>query len=228
MYGENTAALRSALTTLLQQHRIQQRIGGAGIHTVPMSTTTEQRAEIGQLIQRYRCGVLTWCHQALTAAEPTLHGADASKFDLDLRQRLDASRGASTASLPTLADLTVPHEFALVDAWRRAAKATALGEHDVTGEIAHDHPSPDECLTVIKDVAEIIRGLIVLDRRYKNIPGWERLAGSEKLRRAADGCAFINASDYRVDRRGWRPRATTSDEPAHPGIGGVIQANSTC
>ena len=224
MYGENSAALRSALTTLLQQHRIQQRIGGAGIHTVPMSTTTEQREEIGQLIQRYRCGVLTWCHQALIAADPTLHGADASDFELDLRRRLDTSRRASTASLPTLADLTAPHEFALVDAWRRAGKAAALGEHDLTGEIAHGHLSLEECLTVIKDAAEIIRGLVVLDRRYTNIPGWERLKGREGLQRAADGCAFINASDYSVDRRGWRPRATTIRGPARPGIGGVIQA----
>ena len=224
MYGENSAALRTALTTLLRQHRIQQRIGGAGMHTVPVTTTAEQREVIGQLIQRYRYGVLTWCQQALTVADPRMHGSEASVFELDLRARLDASRRASTARLPTLADLTVPQEFALVDAWRRAAQAAALGEHDLIGEIAHDLSSLDECLTVIKDVAEIVRSLIVLDRRYKNVPGWERLKGRERLQRAADGCAFISASDYAVDRRGWRPQAKTIDGPARPGIAGVLQA----
>ena len=43
MYGENTRLLRDSLRELLTQHRIQQRIGGAGIHTVPETTTVEAR-----------------------------------------------------------------------------------------------------------------------------------------------------------------------------------------
>lgn len=224
MYGENSAALRSALTTLLKQHRIQQRIGGASLHTVPVPNSIEQREVIGQLIQRYRYGVLTWCQQALTAADPRMHGSDASELELTLNQRLDAARRASTASLPTLEDLTSPQKFSLVNVWRRAARAAALGEHDLLGEITSDLASPDECLTVIKDAAAIIHGLVVLDRRYKSIPGWEHLVGREALERAAERCASLNASDYRVDQRGWRPRARSIDGPALPGITGVIQA----
>lgn len=224
MYGENSAALRSALTILLKQHRIQQRIGGASLHTVPVPNSVEQREVIGHLIQRYRYGVLTWCQQALTAADPRMHGSDASELELDLRQRLDAARRSSTASLPSLTDLTSRQNFSLVDVWRRAARAAALGEHDLVGEITHDLASPDECLTVIKDAAAIIHGLVVLDHRYSNIPGWERLQGREALARAAERCATLHASDYRVDQRGWRPRASTIDGPALPGIAGVIQA----
>ena len=72
-------------------------------------------------------------------------------------------------------------------------------------------------LTVVKDAAEIIRGLLVLDRRYGNIPGWEPLSGAGRLQRAAEACAFIEAADYTVDRRGWRPPARTIDGPARAG-----------
>ena len=79
-------------------------------------------------------------------------------------------------------------------------------------------------LTVVKDAAEIVRGLLVLDRRYSNIPGWEPLSGAARLQRAAEACAFIEAADYSVDQRGWRPPARTIDGPARAGIAGVIQA----
>jgi hypothetical protein len=77
---------------------------------------------------------------------------------------------------------------------------------------------------VVKDSAEIIRGLLVLDRRYNNIPGWEPLSGAVRLQRAAESCAFVEAADYTVDRRGWRPPARTIDGPARAGIAGVVQA----
>ena len=64
----------------------------------------------------------------------------------------------------------------------------------------------------------------MLDRRYRNIPGWEPLSGAGMLQRAAEACAFIEASDYTVDRRGWRPPPRAIDGPARAGIAGVIQA----
>jgi len=69
-YGENGQQIRAGLTTLLRQHRIQHRLGGQGIHTVPESTTPEQREELGQLIQRYRYAAMAWCLQAATATNP--------------------------------------------------------------------------------------------------------------------------------------------------------------
>ena len=52
MYGENGGLLRAELATLLRQHRIQQRLGGPGTHTVPESTTAEERKALGQRIGR--------------------------------------------------------------------------------------------------------------------------------------------------------------------------------
>lgn len=227
MYGENSGVLRAELAKLLRQHRIQQRIGGAGIHTVPVTTTTAERKEIGQLIGRYRYGVLTWCRQALTTASPSVHldrQGHATAPDAELRRRLQAALTSCTASLPTIADLTTAHEFPLVDAWRHAARAAALGEHDFAGDMEPGRLDINKCLTIVKDTAEIIRGLIVLDRRYGNIPGWEPLHNPIRLGRAAEAFAFVTADDYTVDRRGWHPPATVIDGPARAGIAGVIQA----
>lgn len=224
MYGENSRAIRSELSTLLRQHRIQQRIGGAGIHTVPVTTTVADREQIGQLIQRYRFGLLTWCRQALDSAgasSPTARSADPL---VQLRNRLVRTMGASAAGRPSLDDLTTPHEFALVDAWRLASRTAMLGEHDFAGELTEGRLDAGQRTRVLKDTAEIIRGLVVLDRRYSNIPGWELLDGGAALLRTAEACAFIEAEDHTVDRRGWRPPARPIDGPARPGIAGVIQA----
>jgi hypothetical protein len=225
MYGENSGILRTELSRLLRQHRIQQRIGGPGMHTVPVTTTATERAEIGRLIQRYRFGVLVWCRQALTSAGPGIRGGGAGgSASAEVRRRLLRTINASTATLPTMADLTTPHEFPLVEAWRLAARAACLGEHDFAGDMGEGRLDRHQRLTVTKDAAEILRGLLVLDRRYRNIPGWEPLSGAGRLQRAAEACAFIEASDYTVDRRGWRPPPRTIDGPARAGLAGVIQA----
>ena len=72
MYGENAGQLRAELTVLLRQHRIQQRLGGPGSHTIPETTTTEERQRLGEQIARYRQAVLAWCHQAVYAAGPRI------------------------------------------------------------------------------------------------------------------------------------------------------------
>ena len=56
-YGENSNQIRVELTTLLRQHRIQHRLGGRGLHTLPETTTIEQRQAMGELIQSYRRAV---------------------------------------------------------------------------------------------------------------------------------------------------------------------------
>ena len=69
-YGANGGQLRDALATLLRQHRIQQRLGGAGSHTIPETTTVEERAALGALIARYRHAVLVHCRTSVTAVNP--------------------------------------------------------------------------------------------------------------------------------------------------------------
>lgn len=98
---------------------------------------------------------------------------------------------ASTATLPTMADLTTPHGFPLVEAWRLAARAASHGEHDFAGDMAEGRLDLSQRLTVVKDSAEIIRALTVLDRRYRDVPGWQPLKSGTSLRRAAEACAFL-------------------------------------
>jgi len=70
MYGENGGRLRAELGELLRQHRIQLRIDGAGTHTVTVTTTPEERQQIGEQIRRYRQSALLWCYQATVAVAP--------------------------------------------------------------------------------------------------------------------------------------------------------------
>ncbi len=142
-YGENGHLLRAELSSLLRQHRIQLRIGGPGTHTVPVTTTGEERAQIGEQIRRYRQSALTWSLQATIAvgpeAESRLSPRATNPFRLTsaqhgglaaLHQALDHTVRASTAPLPSMAELTTRNELPLVEQWRQIARAAALGEHD--------------------------------------------------------------------------------------------------
>lgn len=230
-YGENSIMLRAELATLLRQHRIQQRLGGPGLHTVPESTTVGQRKALGEQILRYRHAVLVWCLQAVQAADPRINIDSTTRRNRspaeDLGHRLTAAVQASTAGLPPIVELTTEHELAMVESWRQAARAAALGEHDFDAGVGYGRLSHTECRTVLTDAADITRGLVALDRRYALIPGWEKLHHQGRLDRAAEACAAIAESDnpdYTVDLRGWRPAPTTVEGPPRPGLIGVVQA----
>ena len=231
MYGENTRLLRDSLRELLTQHRIQQRIGGAGLHTVPETTTVTERQEIGEQIARHRHAVLGWCHRAIRAANPRINLSGTSARTRgpaeELRYRLDAAIDADPAGLPTMNELVSGQRFEMVDLWRQAARACALGEHDFDAGVGYGRLSEAECMTVIHDAAEITRALVGLDRRYSNIPGWKQLKDPGRLGRAAEVCAAYSGygdPDYSVDRRGWKPPARLIDGPGLPGITGILQA----
>ncbi len=240
MYGENGHLLRAELSSLLRQHRIQLRIGGPGTHTVPVTTTKEERSQIGEQIRRYRQSALTWCLQATIAVAPQAesrlspratnplrlppaqHGGLAA-----LRKALDQAVRASTAALPDLAELTTPHEFPLVEQWRQVARAAALGEHDFDSGLGHGRLDDGQLHTLIGDIAATVRALVVLAARYARIPGWERLHRADRLGWAALGCALdasLDPPDYSIDMRGWRPKTTVLTGPAKPGLLGVLQA----
>lgn len=220
MYGENSADLRHSLADLLRQHRIQHRIGGPGMHSVPVSTSVAEREDIGQLIRTYRHGILTWTRQALDSA--TAENQSRTDPAVTLRGRLVRTMQASGERLPTLDELTTPHSFELVESWRAAAKAATLGEHDLTGELAPGSLDLDQRTALARDAADIIQGVLVLDQRYANIPGWQPLRRTVSLGQAADACAFTDNAT--IDRRGWRPPPATIDGPVMAGIGAVVQA----
>jgi hypothetical protein len=229
MYGTNGRQLREELTTLLRQHRIQQRLGGPGSHSIPATTTPEQREEFGQLIQRYRYAALAWCLHAVVAADPRpgLESTSSRGPAEELRFRLTRSINMSNAGMPSLDELSKPQDFAMVEGWRQVARAAVLGEHDFPGLMDEGRLSQSECLTVLKDAAEVTRGLVVLDKRYDNIPGWVPIRERARLDRAAQVRAAFAGDvepNYSVDQKGWRPPSATIDGGPVPGIGGVLQA----
>lgn len=230
-YGENSARLREALAALLRQHRIQQRLGGAGSHSVPVTTSHEERDRLGEQIRRYRHGVLLWCRHGITAAGPHDDGSGPVTRSRgptgDLHLRLGLTLGSSLSGLPSLEELTTAQAFPMVDLWRDAAGAAALGEHDFAEDLQLGRLSHAERMTVTRDVADVTQAIVVLDRRYARIPGWEPLREARRLARAAETCAMSisdNRLDYAVDSRGWQRPAALIDGAPLVGMGGVVQA----
>jgi hypothetical protein len=231
MYGTNGRQLREALTTLLRQHRIQQRLGGPGSQSIPVTTTPEEREHLGEQIQRFRYAALAWCLHAVAAESPRSGPKGSSGQSRgpagELRFRLTRSIRLSSAGLPSLDELSKPQEFAMVESWRQVARAAVLGEHDFPGFMDHGRLSHAESTTVLGDAAEVARALVVLDKRYDNIPGWIPIRERARLVRAAEVCAAFARDvepDYSVDQKGWRPPAATIDGGPLPGIAGVLQA----
>lgn len=77
------------------------------------------------------------------------------------------------------------------------------------------------------DAAEITQGIVVLDQRYRNIPGWMALRGSAALGRSAQECAVFaghHGEDHTVDLRGWRPAPQLIEGPGTSGFAGVLQS----
>ena len=145
----------------------------------------------------------------------------------ELRYRITQSIKFSNAGLPSLNELSTPQEFPMVESWRQVAKAAVLGEHDFGGLMDDGRMSASQCRTVLKDAAEVTRALVVLDKRYENIPGWIPIRERGRLDRAAQVCAVFagyDEPDYSVDQKGWRPPPATIDGGPLPGIGGVLQA----
>jgi hypothetical protein len=231
-YGENGHRLRSELTALLCQHRIQPRLGGPGSHTIPVTTTREQREALGEQMQRFRWATLMWCLQAVAAANPSgklAQTALRSRRPADeLHYRLAEALDALKAGLPPVEELTTPQEFPLVESWRQVAKAAVLGEHDFTAGPRAASLSQGQRMAVLKDAAEITQALVVLDQRYDQIPGWQTIPGRGRLGRATEVCAalavMVDEPDYAVDHHGWRPPSALIEAGPLPGLAGVLQA----
>jgi len=230
MYAENGGLLRAELSTLLRQHRVQQRLGGAGSHSIPETTTVDERRLLGEQIRRYRHSALVWCIQAVRAANPRMNLTGTSTRTRgpaeELRHRLDVAVEHSPG-LPALEELTAEQPFEMVDSWRQVARAATLGEHDFDAGLGYGRLSQVQCMTLLKDASDVARGLVGLDRRYANIPGWQSLKDAGWLGRAAEVCstfAGYDEPDYTIDLRGWQPQPTLVEGPGLPGLTGVLQA----
>jgi len=221
MYGDNTAVLRGELATLLQLTRNQQ-----GLDTLTPDEVV--------LIAAFRTSLTLWCQQAVRASNPDGDFGGTTPRSRgpaeELRYRLDQARTAYTAPLPDLDQLTASHPSHVVDLWRRAAKAAALGEHDFPAGLDYGNLTERQAMTVLKDASEVARALTGLDRHNSAaVHGWEPITEAEGLGRAAVVCAAhagYDKPDYSVDQRGWRPPVQLVDGPALPGLDGVLQAHN--
>lgn len=183
---------------------------------------------MGEQIQRLRYATLLWCHQATEATAPKfIFRLDDRGPAGNLRYQLGLTLSSINVPLPDIDELATPHPNALVETWRHAAVASALGEHDFPGGVHHTRLDGSESRAVLKDAADFVRGLVLLDRRYKNVPGWQHLKNPGRLGQAAEACSQFASEeqpDYSVDTRGWRPAPAAITGAPIPGLLGVIQA----
>jgi hypothetical protein len=230
-YGENVSDLRSAMIALLNRHRILQPLGGPGIHTVPETTSIEERRVMGEQIQRYRSVVLSWCAAAVDSVAPHfMVGIVDGKHNQPvsvLMSRLGETSGAITVGYPAMEELAVQHPNMLVETWRQAAKACVLSEIDLGQSTDRLELDAGGARVVLKDAADFARGIVVLDRRYRNVPGWQHLKSAARLTSAAEVASIFarwSEQDLEVDRQGWQPPPAAVKGPPLPGIAGVVQA----
>ena len=83
MYGETGDLMRTELAALLRQHRILHRLGD-GAPTAPGAVPDREAA--GIVIQQYRQTILSWCAEAVMAANTTIK---VRQIGSPTRRRLD-------------------------------------------------------------------------------------------------------------------------------------------
>lgn len=227
MYGESGASLRREITSLLELHRVQRRLG-----------PTDQVTGHVLLIRQYRENVLAWCSGALQLAAP-MHfshlpprnpnpfapiGTDGAARDL--ARELARVRTSSAATPAVLERLTTRHENLLVEHWRQAARASALAEGDI-GQMALKGITSQQAAGLVGDVAAITQAVVVLDRRYHRVPGWKTFDQGAALGWTALAAALdvnLKSHDYSLDTTGWQPRVRPMRGRAPSGLLGVLQA----
>lgn len=168
---------------------------------------------MGQVIRRYRYAVLLWCYQALHAAGDKTRPARAPSRrspDQQLTCLLEEIVRAGPGELRLVELLATTHHFELVTRWQSAARAAALGEHDFHAGVDRGRLSEAETLTVVRDVAQVVRALAVMDTRYALIPGWTAMAHHDQLAGTASDVAErlrTSRTAPGVDRLGYRQPA---------------------
>ena len=228
-YGDVTSRLRDTMIWLLERRRITQQLGGPGSFRVPVTTSDADRMAMGEEIQRYRAAVLTYCLEAVRAVTPTadLDGKDRLRdAAVALRYQLEVGRAAMPADAQLSSLMMQRPQFELVSRWQDAARIAIEGEREIAA-VGHQPLSREQQAQVLEDAADLVRGLVVLDIRYKNVPRWHFLEQKGRLLTAATAVSEereASALDTSVDGLGWRPTPGTIEGPTLPGLAGVLQA----
>lgn len=176
MYGQVAASLRATMTELLHMKRVSAYLGGP--HGKLDETTTQpEREAAAHKILRYRAVVWNYALQTATAVIPP---TARTGWEAPLRliswlekeqptpDALPGGRGVSTLELGTVQDIP------LVEIWRRLAVASVAGRERELPVLA-DSIDNNQARVVLRDVADLVRALVILDVRYSAIPGWQRL-----------------------------------------------------
>src|SRR3546814_20195180 len=120
MYGDNTARMRDALTSLMQVDR-----NSRGVDDLPTDDI--------KLIEAFRHSITVWCQQSVRASNPNAELGGTTPRNRgpaeELRVRLAETRDAYNAPLPTVEQLATTHQHYVVALWRQAATGTAIGQH---------------------------------------------------------------------------------------------------
>jgi hypothetical protein len=227
-YGDVTSRLRDTMIWLLERRRITQQLGGPGSFRVPVTTTEADRMAMGEEIQRYRAAVLTYCLEAVRAVTPTadLEGKDRLRDPASaLRHQLEVARAAMPADTRVSSLMMKRPHFELVSRWQEAARIAIEGEREIAA-VRRQPLSREQQAQVLKDAADLVRGLVVLDIRYKNVPGWHFLEQKGRLITAATAVSerLDTPLDTSIDGLGWRPTPGRIQGPALPGLAGAVQA----
>ena len=189
-----------------------------------------QQESSSALVQRYRAVILRWVTSSTHAALPfeVRERYDEGKryprqrewspiagFYEYVRRVVDRSGADLAERRATPLELDTPHEYPLVDAWRRAAVAAWRGQEL---ELEHlSRQSAPEKMAVLKDATDAMRAIAYLDARYyTSVPNWPTPVGDLRASRPGsarhriEACArFLSgyALDQAVDWTGLQPAA---------------------
>ena len=213
---------------LLERRRITQQLGGPGSFRVPVTTTEAARSVMGEEIQHYRAAVATYCLETVRAVTPTadLDGKGQLRDPaVALRRQLELARAAMPAGTQLSSLMMQRPHFELVSRWQDAARIAIEGEREIAA-IRRQTLSREQQAQLLKDAADLTRGLVALDMRYKNVPGWQFLKQQGRLMTAATAVVerLEIPLDTSIDGLGWRPTPGRIEGPALPGIAGAVQA----
>src|SRR3546814_10238808 len=145
MYGDNTARMRDALTSLMQVDR-----NSRGVDDLPTDDI--------KLIEAFRHSITVWCQQSVRASNPNAELGGTTPRNRgpaeELHVRLAETRDAYTDPLPTVAKLATTHPPYVVSLWWQATKGAALGEHTFPARLTYGHVTPDQAPNVLNEPAQ--------------------------------------------------------------------------
>lgn len=210
MYGDTTAGIRDNLRALLLTR------------STPAVTGPKVAA-----VARYRNAVLTWCRQAayeVTQIRPLEEDLTPSEV---LRDRLMNTAEYLVPGRPRLEEYTEPTDNQVMEHWRLAAKAAAIGERDFGAGVTRSRLSEEQCQAVMSDVATTVLAIDRLEHAYPDVSARYPLIEPALLRRdAADTAAWLlnNHVDHSVDGRGAQPIPGAPRRELPAGMHGVVSA----